>query len=111
MGKAENYVEGYLVDRVKAVSGLCWKFTSGITGVPDRVVILNGHTVFVETKSRVGKPSPIQRVRIQTMREAGADVRLINSRELVDALLEELLSSSAVSPAPLSDQPVPQLVG
>ena len=111
MGKAENYVEGYLTRRINDAGGLCLKFTSSIVGVPDRIIILNGHTLFVEAKSLVGKPSAIQLHRIEKMRDAGADVRLIGSRELVDDLLEELLTSPAESPVTLTEQPVPQPVG
>jgi hypothetical protein len=93
MGKAEFYVEGYLVRRVKAAGGMCLKFLSGITGVPDRIVILAGRTLFVETKAPGGDPSPLQRVRIREMREASADVRVIDTREQVDDLVTELLAN------------------
>lgn len=90
MGKAENYVEGYLLERVKRNRGMCLKFTSGISGVPDRIVILAGRTVFVETKAPGGKPRRLQRVRIEQMRTAGADVRVIDTRVQVDELIAEV---------------------
>jgi len=103
MGKAEEFVEGYLVTRVKAHGGMCLKFMSGINGVPDRVVILSGRTVFVETKTQGGKPRRLQEVRIEQMRTAGADVRVIDTRELVDDLVEEMLTSvSAAAVEPLA---------
>lgn len=95
MGKAEDYVEGYLYDRVKARGGMCLKFTSGISGVPDRIVILNGRTVFVETKAPGGKPRRLQLVRHQEMRTAGADVRVIDTRPQVDDLVDELTDSAS----------------
>lgn len=98
MGKAENYVEDYLVKRVKALRGMCLKFTSSITGVPDRIIILAGKTLFVETKARGKKPEPHQVVRIRQMRAAGADVRVIDTRELVDELITELITSADYAP-------------
>lgn len=90
MGKAEEFIEGYLVKQVKAAGGLCFKFTSGVAGVPDRIVILQGSTVFVETKAPGGTPRKLQRVRMAQMAEAGADVRVIDTRPQVDELIREL---------------------
>lgn len=94
MGKAEEYVEGYLRDRVKVAGGTCPKWVSpGKRGVPDRIVILDGHVVFVETKARGGTPSPLQLVRHRELRAAGADVRVIDTRAQVDDLIRELTAS------------------
>lgn len=93
MGKAEAYVEKYLFAEVKKAGGLCFKFVSGVNGVPDRTVLLRGRSVFVETKAARGKPSALQLVRHREMRAVGADVRVISSREEVDALLVELLAT------------------
>jgi hypothetical protein len=95
MGKAENYVEGYLYRQVKAHGGMCLKFTSAISGVPDRIVILAGSTVFVETKAPGEEPRRLQLVRISEMRAAGGDVRIIDTRDQVDELVTELLSLGA----------------
>ena len=96
MGKAENYVEGYLKKRTEAHGGMCMKFTSGITGVPDRIVLLAGHTVFVETKAPGGSPRRLQLHRHGEMRAVGADVRVIDTRPKVDALLKELLTNPVI---------------
>lgn len=90
MGQPESYVEKYLYKHVLRRGGMCLKFESGINGVPDRVVILAGRTVFVETKAKGEKPRRLQEVQIERMRAAGADVRVADTRELVDALLDEL---------------------
>lgn len=102
MGKAENYVEHYLRDRVKQHRGLCYKFTSGVNGVPDRVVILNGHITWVETKAPGKKPDALQLVRHKEMRAAGADVRVIDTREQVDELIQELTGNTGRWRAPPS---------
>jgi len=102
MGKAENFIEGYLLRRVKKMGGLCMKFTSGVGGVPDRIIILAGQTLFVETKAPGGVPRPLQRTQIGRMREAGADVRVIDTRDQVDALITELLGNELVVNHPIT---------
>lgn len=95
MGKAENYVEGYLYKRVKAHRGMCMKFISGITGVPDRIVVLAGRTVFVETKAPGETARRLQEVRHSEIRAAGGDVRVIDTREQVDVFVAEMLADPA----------------
>ena len=91
MGKPEGRVESYLRDRCKRNGFLCYKFTSpGTSGVPDRVVIARGRTVFVELKAETGKLSELQKYRITEMKDAGADVRVISSRPGVDAFIKEM---------------------
>lgn len=90
MGKAENYVEHYLRDRVKRAGGVCWKFTSATSGVPDRIIVLNGHTVFVETKAPGKSLDPLQRVRRDEILASGGDARKIDNRDDVDLLIDEL---------------------
>lgn len=62
----------------------------GTAGVPDRIVFLPGGVViFVELKAP-GRTSTALQVRIQQMLKAlGADVRVIDSLEDVDALLKK----------------------
>jgi hypothetical protein len=93
MGRPENAVEQRLRRKVELLGGLCLKFTSSRNGVPDRIVILRGRTVFVELKAPSGRPSALQLVRHKEMREAGADVRLICSQDAVDAFIREFTSS------------------
>ena len=96
MGKAENYVETYLYDRVKRAGGLCPKWVSPAwNGVPDRIVFLGGRQVFVETKAPGKKPRPLQLVRHNELRAAGADVRVIDTRQQVDDLIAELTASTS----------------
>ena len=93
MGKAENYVEEYLRKKSRERGYLCFKFAPcGINGIPDRIVIGNGYTVFVELKAPGEKPRPNQLAMHRIMRKAGAEVRVIDTREGVDAFLEDLAS-------------------
>ena len=85
MGKPEAQVENYLLSQALQHQCLCYKFTSpGTRGVPDRIIIGKGHTVFVETKSEVGTLRKQQEFRINDMRKHGADVRVLNTRQAVD---------------------------
>lgn len=90
MGRAENFVEGYLHTQAKKKGFLCYKFMSGNDGVPDRVLIGNGYTVFIETKAPGEKPRPLQRAVIRQMRAVGANVFVIDSREEIDRLLDHI---------------------
>ena len=89
MGNAEAYVEKYLVKKATEKNYLCPKFKSpGNAGYPDRCLIGNNYTIFIETKSDIGKLSKIQKIRIKEMKEKGAYVFVINSRESVDKLIK-----------------------
>ena len=91
MGKAENFVESYLKQQAEKNGFLCYKMTSpGLRGVPDRILIGNGYTVFVECKSDKGHLSEIQKFRISEMRARGAHITIAASRKDVDDLIEIL---------------------
>lgn len=93
MGKPEAYVEDYLVTRCQKLGFLCYKFNpSGINGVPDRIVIGYGHTVFIETKRPGGNPRKLQEIRHREMRAHGARVFVADTHEGVDDLLHDLMS-------------------
>lgn len=93
MGKPEGHVEKYLVKQVTQRGGECYKFNSGIRGVPDRITVLAGHTVFVEAKALGKKPDPLQVVRHQEIHAAGGDVRVLDNRRDVDAFIAELMAN------------------
>ena len=84
----ERRIEQHLVRRAKEAGGVAWKWVSpGTAGVPDRVLIMpNGRVVFVELKRPGGKLSAIQVRTHALLAGLGADVRVIDSREGVDAL-------------------------
>ena len=84
----EKTVEKHLVEGVKKLGGLCYKFTSpGTQGVPDRLIITAlGHVIFVELKTDKGILSKIQKCIISQM----LDVRVIYGLEQVKELLAEI---------------------
>jgi hypothetical protein len=84
----ENRIERRLVQRAKEAGGMAIKWVApAMAGVPDRIVFLPGGVViFVELKAPGKQSSPLQ-VRIQQMlKDLGADVRVLDSLEAVDAL-------------------------
>ena len=88
MGKAENYVEQYLKKQAEKKGFLVYKFVSpGNNGVPDRILIGHGKTIFVETKAPKAKARTLQIAVHKLMQNHGADVRLIDTREKVDEFL------------------------
>lgn len=87
----ESEIEKYLVRKVKQTGGLCYKWTSpGIIGVPDRIVLKNKKIIFVELKRKGARPRPSQLVQIGKIENQGFEVRVIDSKEKVDKLIEEL---------------------
>lgn len=94
MGRAEAYVENYLVSECERRGWLCYKFTSpSNAGVPDRCIIGNGRVLFIETKHPGDKPRKLQVMTHKKMRACGADVRVCDTRELVDAALADMEGS------------------
>lgn len=95
MGKPEETIEIYLKKKAEAKKFLCYKFVSpGHNGVPDRVIIGNGLTVFVETKAPDGKLRKIQEHRIKEMKKNGAIVYVAYTREQVDEIIETIENST-----------------
>lgn len=83
----ESLIEKALVERVKALGGMCEKFTSpSRRGVPDRIVTLpGGKIVFVELKATGGKLSVLQQRDHARRRALGCSVLVIDSLEGANA--------------------------
>lgn len=83
----ESSIEKALVERVKALGGMCEKFTSpSRRGVPDRIVTLpGGKIVFVELKATGGKLSVLQQRDHARRRALGCSVLVIDSLESANA--------------------------
>ena len=83
----ERDVEKALVARVKALGGLCDKFTSpGRRSVPDRIVTLpGGNIIFVEVKRPGARPTKKQHADHTRRRVLGCDVRVIDTLEAANA--------------------------
>lgn len=109
MGKAEGIVENYLRRQCKKYDIFCCKFTSpGTRGVPDEILIYQGETYFVETKSPVGDTSAIQKVRIAQMKNHGAKVFVCHTRQKIDQLLASIVPNYQSEPNTHQKQDTPK---
>lgn len=88
----EKSIEAKLVAAVKAVGGICWKFTSpGTSGVPDRIVLIPfGRIGFVEVKAPGETPRPLQRLRIRTLRRLGFKAFVLDSPDQIGGIIDEI---------------------
>lgn len=87
----EKDIEKKLKRRIEQTGGECWKFHSGIRGVPDRIVMVRGALYFVELKRPSGGIlSPLQKYRHKRLRELGQKVIVIATMENLDSFIEEL---------------------
>lgn len=78
---SEKYIERTLVKAAKALGGRALKFYSGIeTGYPDRLVMMPGGKIaWVELKSKGEKPTKVQAIRHQELKDLGFQVRVIDN--------------------------------
>ena len=88
-GCQEIDVERYLVKRVKAMGGQCFKWVSpGHAGVPDRIGVLpQGEVFFVEVKRPGAKPSKLQLHTLEVLKKLGCRAAWLDSKEAVDEFL------------------------
>lgn len=91
----ERDIEKYLVKKIKSIGGLSYKWTSpSVRGVPDRIVIYKSKVLFVELKApnRKNNLSALQEFQINKLKENGAKVLVVASKEEVDSLVGDLLA-------------------
>ena len=87
----EKAVETRLKDRIKNLGGLCIKWVSpGMTGLPDRVIILKGKVYFVELKDPKGVSSARQLLVARQFKEVGVEVVVLSSIQEVEDFIERL---------------------
>ena len=89
----ESKIEAFLVKRIKALGGLCWKFNSSVVGVPVRLCLLHkGKIAFVEVKAPGEVLRPIQIKRKKQLEELGFKVYVLDSKEKVEVVINEIQS-------------------
>lgn len=90
----EKEIEQKLVKAVKAVDGLCIKFTSpGMDGVPDRLVLMTGGKLaFIELKATGKKPRPLQIKKMEQLKRLGFLCFVLDDIELIGGMLDEIKS-------------------
>lgn len=99
-GVRESEVEKYLFEKAKGVGAMCIKM-KGLRGIPDRKIVFYGWEVWIELKRPGATPRPQQQHRIKQLRERGAEVRLIDSKEQVDELILEWSVAHDLYTAPI----------
>jgi len=81
----ESKVEKHLRLECEARDILCYKFTSpGHNGVPDRILIGQGKTIYVETKAPGKVPRALQEYQHKKFRNHGAVVYVLDTIEKID---------------------------
>lgn len=88
----ETTIEKKLVEKIKAAGGQAIKINSpGKAGMPDRMVLVAGGRIwFVETKAPGRKLRPLQEHIRLGLSAMGFSVRVIDTVEKIEALMEEL---------------------
>lgn len=92
----EKKIENYLNKRVKEMGGLSLKWISTITGVPDRIVILNRQIHLVELKTKTGVLSKRQQCVFHDLELQGFPVTVLRSEEDVDAFINRKTTKERV---------------
>ena len=91
MGVRENKVEKHLNDEIEKLGGITRKWVSpGRDGVPDRIVIVQGHVWFVEVKTVDGKLSKTQKREIDRLKSHGAKVDIVFGEPGVRELIRRI---------------------
>ena len=88
----ENRIEEKLEKDIRKIGGRAMKFISpGMSGVPDRLVLLPGGKVyFVELKAPNKKLRALQAYRAKELKKLGFDVRCIDTLEKTKEFIEEV---------------------
>jgi hypothetical protein len=86
----ESKIERRLKKEIELLGGKALKFVSpGMSGVPDRIVLLPyGKVIFVELKTPGKKLRPLQEYRIKKIKALGFRVEIIDSLEKVDEFVK-----------------------
>ena len=91
MKESEKALERNLNKEVKVLGGWSLKILSNfITGLPDRLVLINGRAYFVEVKSEGKKPSARQRVVHKKLEALGFPVTIIDTTEKMNNFINEI---------------------
>lgn len=88
----EYAVEKHLVQKTQERGGMCIKFTSpGMTGVPDRIVILPGGKIgFAELKAPGKKPRRLQKAVIRDLYRRRCRVATIDNLKSAEGFVRRL---------------------
>jgi hypothetical protein len=95
--RLEKQIEAKIVQHVKALGGLAFKFTSPAhPGVPDRLLVFPGNVViFMEVKRKGNKPTDLQVREMENLMGRGCNVTWVDSVEEAKEFIHEVLSTRA----------------
>lgn len=87
----ENRIENALKREVEKRGGIAYKFTSGVTGVPDRLVLLWGEAFFIETKRpKGGVLSERQKYEMSRITKAGTRCYVLSSLDMLPLVMADM---------------------
>ena len=88
----ESTIEKYLKKKVEQNGGKALKINSAsMSGLPDRMVLLPaGRIFFIEMKALGKKPRPLQLACHRLLQNLGFDVLVIDSKEGVEAFIQNI---------------------
>lgn len=87
----EKFIELKLKKLVELKGGMCVKMVfPGTRGAPDRFIVKSGQMHLVETKSKTGKPSPIQKAMHRLLARHGVRVWIVYNEETLNEFLNEI---------------------
>lgn len=88
----ENDIENYLIKKVELLGGLCMKFVSpGRRGVPDRIILIDGKTFFVELKRPGGVLRKDQIKMKEKFEKQSISVYVVDTKRKADVLLNNII--------------------
>lgn len=88
----ESKIEQRLKKKIEKIGGKALKFVSpGVSGMPDRIVLLPDERIFfIELKAPGKKLRALQEYRAKELRTLGFKVRVIDSIEGIDLFIREV---------------------
>ena len=90
---SEKQIEQYLVKSIKQIGGMCIKMVPTYeNGIPDRQVLYQGKSVFVELKAPGKKAAQLQVEYMKELEKAGFRTIVIDSKAGVDDFIHSLIS-------------------
>lgn len=89
----EQKIERRLKKEIELIGGKALKFVSpGVSGVPDRIVLLpGGKVIFIELKAPGKKLRPIQAFRRKEFNKLGFETKVIDSIDKILDFIKEVV--------------------
>ena len=90
----ESSIEEYFTKKCKELDIFVLKNT-GMRGIPDRLIIKNGHHFFVELKKPGEKARELQQEVHRRLRRHGATVFTIDNKQDIDHVLDQIMQKES----------------